>query len=186
MSNITKHVISAAFEHLLERKPLEKITVKDIVKEAEVNRQTFYYHFKDIFDLIEWIFQDEAERILSNDNEQTWEQRLLEAFTCIQGHRLLILNVFHSPSRDDLDQFIHKVSHPLFVELVATSGRNKEANEQDRALIAWFYTYAITGMVLDWVRNNMKEDPMELVLSIANLITWDLTFDLKLGPPLSQ
>ena len=181
MANITKHALSDAFERLLAHKPFAKITVKDIVEEAQVNRQTFYYHFKDIYDLIEWIFSDEAERILSDVNRRTWQQRLTEAFDCILSHKPLILNVFHSPNRDSLDQFIHQVAHPLFVDLVSSSIRKQDTAPEDCALIAWFYTYALTGMILNWVRNNMQDDPLEMVLAIGRLITGDLKFGLDLG-----
>ncbi|MCI8594683.1 MAG: TetR family transcriptional regulator [Oscillospiraceae bacterium] len=181
MSKITKRALSGAFERLLTKKPLEKVTVKDIVEEAEVNRQTFYYHFKDIYDLIEWIFVDEAERVLADINRRTWQESLKETFECIMEHRLLILKVFHSPNRDDLDQFIFKVSHPLFVSLVANSHSNQDTSPEDCALIARFYTFALMGMLLDWVRNDMQDDPLELVLQVARLITGDLKFKLDLG-----
>ncbi len=181
MSDITKRALATAFEQLLTRKPYDKITVKDVVETAHVNRQTFYYHFRDLYDLTRWIFRSEAARILSDISLQTWQQSLAEAFSCIMQHRVLILNVFHSPNRDELDQFIHHVSHPLFVSLVANSQRNRNTPPEDCALIAWCYTYALTGMILEWVRGNMKTDPMDMIVQIGRLILGDLKFNLDLG-----
>ena len=181
MSNITKQLLADTLEQLLAHKPLAKITVKDVVESAHVNRQTFYYHFRDLFDLVGWIFSFEAERIIADGTLQTWQQSLVEAFSCMVRHRALILNVFNSPNRDDLYQFLHHVSHPLFVNLVARSQRSQKASPEDCDLIAWFYTYALTGLVLDWIRTGMKGTPTDLVVQIARLVAGDLSFHLDLG-----
>ena len=54
MSQVTKRALAASLIKLLSQKPLDKVTVKDIIEDCGVNRQTFYYHFKDIYDLVEW------------------------------------------------------------------------------------------------------------------------------------
>ena len=66
MSQTTKKALAASLKQLLKEKPLDKITVTDLVEDCEVNRQTFYYHFQDIYDLIEWIYVSEAARILGD------------------------------------------------------------------------------------------------------------------------
>lgn len=63
MSLTTKRALAGSFEKLLSKRSFDKITVKDIVEDCGVNRQTFYYHFHDIYDLIEWIFQDAADHV---------------------------------------------------------------------------------------------------------------------------
>ena len=65
MSLTTKRALAESLKKLLSKRGLDKITVKDIVEDCGVNRQTFYYHFHDIYDLTEWIIQDDAENILS-------------------------------------------------------------------------------------------------------------------------
>ena len=60
----TKKAIAGVFKELLLVKPLHKITINDIAEKCEINRQTFYYHFQDIYDLVEWICQTDAEAVL--------------------------------------------------------------------------------------------------------------------------
>ena len=55
MSTITKRALEASLKKLVKTKPLNKITVSDITDDCGINRMTFYYHFKDIYDLVEWI-----------------------------------------------------------------------------------------------------------------------------------
>ena len=53
MSQITKRALEASLKKLLTKKPLDKITITDITEDCGINRMTFYYHFKDIYDLVE-------------------------------------------------------------------------------------------------------------------------------------
>ncbi len=67
MSNLTKRALEASLKKLLLKKPLDKITISDIADDCGMNRMTFYYHFQDIYDLIDWSFAEEAEKILEVD-----------------------------------------------------------------------------------------------------------------------
>lgn len=75
MAQTTKRALAASLKKILAVKPLNKITVVDIVSDCEVNRQTFYYHFRDIYDLMEWILADEAARVIGSQRTYaTWQQ----------------------------------------------------------------------------------------------------------------
>ena len=67
MSDITKQALANSLRHLLEKKSLSKITIKDIVEDCGVNRQTFYYHFQDVYDLVDWIFHNDFDRVLAEN-----------------------------------------------------------------------------------------------------------------------
>lgn len=69
MAANTKQALADAFKRLLSQRSMDKITVKDIVEECGVNRQTFYYHFHDIYALLEWIFQDTADSLLAESRD---------------------------------------------------------------------------------------------------------------------
>ena len=60
MATSTKKALAAALKKMMEVKPIDKITVKDLVEICGVNRQTFYYHFDDVYDLLEWVFEEDA------------------------------------------------------------------------------------------------------------------------------
>ena len=75
MSQVTKRALAASLTKLLSQKPLDKVTVKDIIEDCGVNRQTFYYHFKDIYDLVDWIFLEMASEFLEGkETYDTWQQ----------------------------------------------------------------------------------------------------------------
>ena len=74
MSNITKKAIAASLKNLLKEKKLNKITVQDIADDCGINRQTFYYHFQDVYDLVEWICIQDTEKVLQeNRTYATWK-----------------------------------------------------------------------------------------------------------------
>ena len=78
MANATKHALAGALLELLNTTTLDNITVKDIVERAQVSRQTFYYHFGDVYQLLDWAFQ-RAIRELGEMPEENWRDRLLMA-----------------------------------------------------------------------------------------------------------
>lgn len=60
MSQITKRALEQSLKRLLLQKPLNKITISDITDDCGISRMTFYYHFKDIYDLVEWACLQDA------------------------------------------------------------------------------------------------------------------------------
>ena len=65
MVNQTKQALEASLKHLLLQKPLDKITISDLTKDCGISRMAFYYHFKDIYDLVEWSCLEDAKRALA-------------------------------------------------------------------------------------------------------------------------
>lgn len=71
MSQITKRAIEQSLKNLLLKKPLTKITINDIAEDCGINRMTFYYHFKDIYDLVEWACLEDAKRAWTTKKAMT-------------------------------------------------------------------------------------------------------------------
>ena len=69
MSNVTKRALEQSLKNLLLKKPLTKITIGDITEDCGINRMTFYYHFKDIYDLVEWACLEDASRALDENRQ---------------------------------------------------------------------------------------------------------------------
>ena len=100
MSQVTKRALEASLKNLLLKKPLDKITINDITEDCGINRMTFYYHFKDIYDLIEWCCVEDAKKALEGKKTyDTWQQGFLQIFEAVLDNKPFILNVYHSVSR---------------------------------------------------------------------------------------
>lgn len=100
MSQITKNALATALKKLLSKKELSKITISNITEECGVNRQTFYYHFKDIYDLLEWIFTNEVIEEIDNEIEENWQQKFIYIFEYVIQNKEFIKNVYSSGSKE--------------------------------------------------------------------------------------
>ena len=88
MSNMTKRALAHSLKKLLARTTLDKITIQNIVDDAEVSRKTFYYHFQDIYDLLEWTLVDEGRRLLGEKlTNHTWQRGLERVFDYLEQNR---------------------------------------------------------------------------------------------------
>lgn len=170
MSQTTKRALAASLKKLLEKKPLDKITILDITEDCGVNRQTFYYHFQDIYDLIEWIYTSESLKALDGkDTYETWQQGFLRIFHYVKENKSFVRNTYHSVSREHLEGYLHREVHLLLIHVIEEMAEGITLRDEDKEFLADLYTYAFTGLMLDWVGNGMKEDPETIIrrLSIA-------------------
>ncbi|MBC5581961.1 TetR/AcrR family transcriptional regulator [Anaerofilum sp. BX8] len=164
MSQITKRALAASLKKLLAEKALDKITVTDLVEDCGVNRQTFYYHFRDIYDLVEWIYTSEASAALGEKKTyDTWQQGFLEIFRYAQENRAFVLRTYHSLSREHLERYLFSETYALLENVVEEQSAGRSIRSSDKAFIANFYKYGFVGLMLDWIGAGMKEDPRALV-----------------------
>ena len=100
MSEITKRAFASSLKKMLAKRPLEKIRVIDITEDCGVNRQTFYYHFKDIYDLLEWVYTNEATKALGGKKTyETWQQGFKQIFQYILNNKEGISNLYKYQSQ---------------------------------------------------------------------------------------
>ena len=164
MSQVTKRALEASLKNLLLKKPLSKITISDITEDCGINRMTFYYHFKDIYDLIEWSCEEDASKAISgNKTYETWQQGLLQLFKAVQDNKPFIMNVYHSVSREQVENYLYKVTYDLLEGVVEEQAQGMSVRDEDNAFVATVYKYAFVGLMLDWIKGDRKGEPRELV-----------------------
>lgn len=180
MSNITKRALEASLKHLLLQKPLNKITVGDIANDCGINRMTFYYHFKDIYDLIEWSCVEDATKALEGKKTyDTWQEGFLNIFNAVLDNKPFIMNVYRSVSREQIEMYLYKLTYNLLIDVVNEKSVGMAVSDEDKKFIADFYKYAFVGIMLNWIRNDMKEEPKQIVDRISVLIHGNITRTLN-------
>ena len=180
MSQVTKYAIEASLKKLLLQKPLDKITISDITEDCGISRMTFYYHFKDIYDLVEWICLEESRRALEDKKTyDTWQQGFLQILEAVRDNKPFILNVYHSVSREQIEMYLYKLTYDLLINVVEEKSQGMSIRPEDKQFIADFYKYAFVGLTLDWVRHNMKEDPQVMIDHLTKLVTGNITTALE-------
>lgn len=171
MSQMTKKSFASSLKKMLSQKPLEKIKVIDITEDCEVNRQTFYYHFKDIYDLLEWIYTNEATRALDGKKTyNTWQQGFTQIFDYILENKSFVLNTFNSVSREYLERYLYNETQLLLMGVVEEKAKEMLVREKDKEFIADFYKYAFIGLLIDWIKKGMKENPVDIINRLNKLV----------------
>lgn len=175
MSQTTKKALVSSLKKLLAKKPLDKITIIDITEDCEVNRQTFYYHFQDIYDLIEWMFLSESTKVLQGKNTyDTWQEGFLQIFQYVQTNKPIVTNIYHSVSRVHLEKFLCTETYNLLIRVINEQAKGMTIRENDKNFIANFYKFAFVGLLLEWMDLGMKEDPTLIIERLNVLIHGDV------------
>ena len=163
MAEETKQALAESLMLVLQKKPLDKVTISDVTSLCNVNRQTFYYHFHDLNDLINWIYITNGEQIIgAHLTNTTWQKGLLDIMRSMQKYEAFVLQTYHSRARDLLRTLLLKSCKSVILGVI-NDMKQYEIAKEDRDFISSLYSYSITGTVLDWIEHGMKENPSSLV-----------------------
>lgn len=175
MSQTTKRALEASLKNLLLQKPLDKITINDITEDCGISRMTFYYHFKDIYDLVEWSCVEDASRAIGDKKTyDTWQQGFLQIFEAVLENRPFIMNVYHSVSREQVEIYLYKLVYQLLIDVVEEKAVGLGVADTDKQFIAHFYKFSFVGLMLEWIKNGMKEDPRLIIARLDLLLHGDI------------
>lgn len=176
MSNTTKQALEASLKRMLLQKPLDKITIRDITEDCGVSRMAFYYHFRDIYDLVEWSCVEDAARALQGKKTyDTWQEGLEQIFEAVLENKAFVLNAFRCISRDQMERFLFQMTYGLIRGVVDEKSEGTAISEADKTFIAEFYKYSFVGVLLDWIRQGMAADHRLIAEKIAVTMRGNVT-----------
>ena len=171
MSQVTKRALEQSLKNLLLKKPLSKITISDLTEDCGMNRMTFYYHFKDIYDLGEWACLTDAKRALvEKKTYDTWQQGFLQILEAVQATKPFIMNVYHCVHREQVELYLRPLVEDLILNVVNEEAEGLNVRDEDKTFIVQAYSYIFIGIMLDWIKEDMKEYPQEIVERLNKLI----------------
>ncbi|MEG0309086.1 MAG: TetR-like C-terminal domain-containing protein [Clostridium sp.] len=175
MTLITKKALATSLKNLMTKKSLQKITIKDIVIDCGVNRQTFYYYFQDIYDLLGWIYKTEAVGSISNcKTYDTWQQGFLKIFQYVINNKSFCMNTFNSMGREHLETFLEAEIFHLLIDVVEEVSKNSYLSSTEKEFIAKFYTFAFIGILTSWMKTGMKDSPESIIEKVERLVNGDI------------
>lgn len=180
MSNITKHALAESLKKLLLKKPLNKITINDLTTDCGISRMAFYYHFKDIYDLVEWACLEESRKALQGKKTyDTWQEGLLQIFEAVYENKPFIINAYNAVSREQIENFLFQLTHDLIMSVVEEQARSTSLTQEQKSFIADFYKYSFVGIMLDWIRQGMKDDYTSICDNMCITIQGNITNSIK-------
>ena len=164
MSSLTtKKAISFTLKELLLEKPLSKITVNDITERCDINRQTFYYHFDNIYDLMSKAFEYELVHESRIYEEVTWEYAINSFLQWMKENRVIIRNILANAELP----YLKRAMYPLIAKSISCGSfvqeNEQSAIKQQEEFCINFLTIGITQYVLEWVESDFRESIEDIV-----------------------
>lgn len=163
-TRMTRELLAGSLKKLMQKKPLSKITITEIVKDCGVNRHTFYYHFDDIYALVEWMFDQEAVELLrKSDNCLSWDEGVLLFLEYIKDNEHICRCALDSLGREHLQRFFYNDVVRISGKIVGELSDGLDVDERTKRFITEFYTSAIVETAIRWIRQGMRETPREII-----------------------
>lgn len=157
MASSTKRALADALKQMMEVKPIAKITVKDLVEICNVNRQTFYYHFDDVYDLLEWVFEEDANRVLPKEVlYERWQEDVMVFFQYLYDNSSFALNIYNSGSRLYMLKFLKGRLESCIRSFADIVSEGMNIDKQDYDFVIEFYSNGIIGLISQWMDMNMQ------------------------------
>ncbi len=180
MSQVTKRALEQSLKNLLLKKPLTKITINDIAEDCGINRMTFYYHFKDIYDLVEWsCLEDTRKALEKNKTYDTWQQGFLQIFETVRENKPFVMNVYRCVHREQVERYLGPLVDSLLLGVINEEANGITVRDEDKQFIAQVYSYIFIGLMLDWIKDDMQQDPSGIVDRLARLIKGSVSEALR-------
>lgn len=170
MSDLTKQALVESFKKQLRSKPFDKITVSDITDDCGLSRQTFYYHFDNMFGVIRWAYANDAEEeFRGNKAPITWRDGVESMLRYTLKERDLIEGAYNSRTRTELLDYYMESSRHRIGQMVSEREVGEMAPE-DKEFVVAIYSYAFVGIMRQWIEDGMKTSPEELTDKIATFV----------------
>ncbi len=132
MSEVTKRALEQSLKNLLLKKPLTKITINDITEDCGINRMTFYYHFKDIYDLVEWSCLEDARKALEEKKtHDTWQEGFLNIFEAVLANKPFVMNVYRCVDREQVEKYLKPLTDGLIMGVIDEQSKGITVRDED-------------------------------------------------------
>lgn len=184
MSGFTKEIIIRTLFELLNEKPLARITVKDIVERCGVNRNTFYYHFKDISDVVEYALLREVDKAFERPVEVDSVLECLEVLVNLIGeNRKAMLHIYCSVQREVFTSALDKMCQYIVQQYMVHNFDETVMEKEGMKALMHFYKCVMIGISLDWMDHRMSYDLVEYAGRLRNLYgdTFEKTLERAAG-----
>lgn len=167
-SLITKRALSTALKKLMSEKPLQTITISDITNECGYHRQTFYYHFADMGELLKWTFDcDVAEFLSAHDPPVTWQDTLRLVFKFLDEKRAFCLSTYYSLGRDTILKVFHTTVSMVVYQVIADICNDKHVSVDTIEFLTTMTVGGIVSLVEQWLIGDLRWSSDDIVNNLS-------------------
>lgn len=178
-SNITKLALADSLKRLMAKTAFNQIFVRDIVDECGLTRQAFYYHFKDKYDLMNWIYYTETARFMSSYNKvEHWMDGLTDLCNYMRQNKVFYIKALNTTGQNSFQEYLHDYLRDISISIIENI-QNTEFDEEKWGFIAEFISTAFVGLIVRWANNGMKDDPAEYVMKMRSIFDGSILSELE-------
>jgi len=161
---MTKRLMADSLKKLMTQKPLNKISIREIVEDCRVNRQTFYYHFQDIYALLEWIVNQEIVSVLEDtENFLTWQEAGIYLLKYLEKNSTVVLCALNSLGRSAIKQLLYADVVKVATQIITQIASDVNVDERSFNHVVHYYAISFGALLEDWLSNGMKRSPEEVI-----------------------
>ncbi len=170
MPDNTKMNLGIALKKLLKEKPLEKIRIHDLTKLAGINRQSFYYHYADIYALVGDVIRTAIfETVGEHCTMDTWEEGMLAMYQRTLEEKEFVVAIYNAIPKERIQLFLEDVLTTYMIYALKDTAGGQLLSEEDRDIFIRFITYGFTGTYLQWIQTGMRADPSVIISRVSVL-----------------
>lgn len=170
MTTLTKDAIKKSFMKLLNAKQVNKITVKEIVEDCGINRNSFYYHYDDIPSLIEEILNEQADALVHTGSADAGiYENILTAMDFALQNKTAMMHLYNSASKELFERYLNRIASRTVSEFFEVYFAHNDICEDDRQAIVMYYKSLLVGFVIEWLGSGMKYDLSKQVQRLCEL-----------------
>ena len=170
MRKKTETLLCIAFMELLRKYPFPKITIQKIAQQCGVNRQTFYYYFDNIYDLMTGAFEYQLTQESRVNEEQSWEAVMERSLCWMKDNRIIIKNMLVNVESSYMRRAIYPVIMRSMTNVYWPNRIIKDRNEESDEFVRHFLVIGITQYILEWVESDYKESVSEVIRKLFYII----------------
>lgn len=166
-----KAVIADTFTEMLDKEDLDKITVTKLIGECHISRQTFYYHFKDIMDVLEWTFRRATEELVQRRLKAEDNIVALKEFAIfIRQNRTRLERLLYSRRWVEIENLLTEAAVAYLAEMVRNKVPEISLSFDELEIMLKFYACGMVGVLMQYmVKPHLDEE--KLVIQIEKIIT---------------
>ena len=178
MPRSTKGEIQAALLELLEQNPLDENTVTELVERCGISRQAFYYHFSDLYGVVDWGLQQEMEKLQDIRPDQWWTvmQQTMER---LRNHRTVVLNIYRAYERSYVEHYLCRWLLPPIRAKVEETAKNHRVTPQQEQFVTQLCAQGLASVVLRWVDRGMPQNSVDWLEDFYAIMDGSMDFMLE-------
>lgn len=178
-SNITKLALANSLKELMGEKSFSRISVNDIVENCGLTRPSFYYHFKDKYDLMNWIYYTETARLMLNyDSIEHWTDGIRDLCYYMMKNRSFYINALNTTGQNSFPEYLEIYIKTISKNVIENSLQTS-FDQKKWGMTVELVSIALVGLIIKWANNGMKDDPAEYIALVKSIVDGSLLSELK-------